>query len=201
MFRGSFVALVTPLFDSGEVDWRSLEKLVHWHIESGTNGIVAVGTTGESATLSFEEHIQVVERTVQYAQGHIPVIAGSGANSTAEAIFLTKAMSKLSVDGFYFLCQGGDGVISVSANIAPAEMAQICQLAHEGKHAQAKEIDARLGKLHTELFVEPNPVMPKWALYKMGRMASAQLRLPLVLPELNSQKLIEERLNYLGLIK
>jgi len=293
MFRGSFVALVTPLFDSGEVDWRSLEKLVHWHIESGTNGIVAVGTTGESATLSFEEHIQVVERTVQYAQGHIPVIAGSGANSTAEAIFLTKAMSKLSVDGFLsvvpyynkpqqrglvahfeaiasssdlptmlynvpsrtildmntetveilskhpnivgikdatgdltrlsevkqvvdseflffsgddesscdFLCQGGDGVISVSANIAPAEMAQICQLAHEGKHAQAKEIDARLGKLHTELFVEPNPVMPKWALYKMGRMASAQLRLPLVLPELNSQKLIEERLNYLGLIK
>ncbi|WP_371193025.1 4-hydroxy-tetrahydrodipicolinate synthase [Glaciecola sp. SC05] len=293
MFRGSYVALVTPLLASGEIDNLSLERLVQWHIEAGTHGIVAVGTTGESATLPMDEHIDVVKQIVHYAQGQIPVIAGSGANSTEEAIFLSKEMAKLSVDGFLsvvpyynkpqqrgiiahfeaiaeatdlptilynvpsrtvadmstetvaklskhpnivglkdatgdltrlaetrqavssdfinfsgddatgceFLCQGGDGVISVSANIVPTQMAQMCDAAGKQDFLGARAIEAVLSKLHTDLFIEPNPVIPKWALYKMGRLQSAMLRLPMVLPELNSQKQIEYRLLQLGLIK
>lgn len=293
MFKGSYVALVTPLLQTGEIDNVSLERLVQWHIEAGTDGIVAVGTTGESATLPMDEHIDVVKQIVRYAQGQVPIIAGSGANSTEEAIFLSKEMAKLSVDGFLsvvpyynkpqqrgiiahfeaiasatdlptilynvpsrtvadmltetvavlakhpniiglkdatgdlarlaetkqavsgdfinfsgddasgceFLCQGGDGVISVTANIVPEQMANMCKAALNADFASAREIDAELASLHQILFIEPNPVMPKWALYKMGRLKDAMLRLPMVLPELNSQKQIEQRLLQLGLIK
>lgn len=293
MFKGSYVALVTPLLASGEIDNDSLERLVQWHIDAGTHGIVAVGTTGESATLPMDEHIDVVKQIVHYAGGEIPVIAGSGANSTEEAIFLSKEMAKLSVDGFLsvvpyynkpqqrgiiahfeaiaqatdlptilynvpsrtvadmttdtvatlskhpnivglkdatgdlnrlaetqqavhgefanfsgddatgceFLCRGGQGVISVSANIVPKQMADMCSMASSGQYEQARAINQTLALLHEELFIEPNPVMPKWALYKMGRIADAMLRLPMVLPELNSQKQIEQRLLQLGLIK
>ena len=92
MFTGSYVALVTPMLENGDIDYKSLEKLVKFHVEQGTHGIVSVGTTGESATLPFDEHVNVVKETVAMASGAIPVIAGSGANSTAEAIFLTEQL-------------------------------------------------------------------------------------------------------------
>jgi 4-hydroxy-tetrahydrodipicolinate synthase len=292
MFKGSYVALVTPMFDSGEIDYASLAKLVDFHIESKTDGIVAVGTTGESATLPFKEHIKVVQFIVDCAAGRIPVIAGSGANSTDEAVFLTTQIEKLGVDGFLsvvpyynkpqqgglvahftaianasklplllynvpsrtvldmhtstvatlashdnivgikdatgdlnrlrelqealpsdflllsgddatgcaFMNNGGHGVISVSANIVPDKMSAICRHALASEFQEAKAIDDKLQGLHKALFLEPNPVLPKWALYKMNKMASPFLRLPMILPELNQQMSIEQELKELGLI-
>ena len=98
MFKGSFVALVTPMTSSGEVDWDALERLVQWHLDSGTHGIVPVGTTGESATLTPLEHKRVIEVTVDHVNGQVPVIAGTGANATAEAIELTEAAKKSGAD-------------------------------------------------------------------------------------------------------
>ena len=292
MFTGSYVALVTPMDDNGNIDYSALAKLVQFHMEQGTHGIVSVGTTGESATLPFDEHIEVVKRTIEIADGKIPVIAGSGANSTAEAIFLSEKIAPLGVDGFLsvvpyynkpqqagmvahfeaiadstdvpvllynvpgrtvadmlpetvarlaehknivglkdatgdlarlketqalvpsdfallsgddatgaeFMCAGGHGVISVTANIAPGIMAKMCDAALAGEHDTCWAYDASIEKLHSGLFIEPNPVIPKWALYKMGFMASPELRLPMVLPELNSQKHIEAILEEYGLI-
>jgi 4-hydroxy-tetrahydrodipicolinate synthase len=293
MFKGSYVALVTPMLSTGEIDTDSLQRLIEWHIDAKTDGIVAVGTTGESATLPTEEHIDVVRLIVEYAQGKIPIIAGAGANSTDEAILLSTEMAKLNIDGFLsvvpyynkpqqrgmiahfeaiasatdlpvllynvpgrtvadmhaktvavlakhpnivglkdatgdlsrltqvkqlvdkdfllfsgddatgaaFMCEGGDGVISVSANIVPEQMSQMCRHALSGDVVQAQLIDAQIAELHQRLFIEPNPVMPKWALYKMGLIKDAFLRLPMVVPELNSQKQIEETLDRLGLMK
>lgn len=292
MFTGSYVALVTPMYENGDIDYKSLEKLVQFHIDQGTHGIVSVGTTGESATLPFDEHVKVVKETVAMASGAIPVIAGTGANSTAEAIFLTEQIGKLGVDGFLsvvpyynkpqqkgivahfnavadasdlpvilynvpgrtvadmlpetvselashksivglkdatgdiarlketqplvpsdfvllsgddgssceFLCEGGHGVISVTANITPNAIAKMCEAALAQEFEKCKAIDSTINKLHTSLFIEPNPVMPKWALYKMGMMESAEMRLPMVLPELTSQKHIEELLQEYELI-
>ena len=98
VLKGSLVALVTPFHESGEVDYNSLESLVQWHIDEGTNGIVSVGTTGESATLSIEEHLEVIKKTVEYASGNIPIIAGTGANSTQEAVDLTRESQALGAD-------------------------------------------------------------------------------------------------------
>ena len=98
MLKGSFVALVTPMTSSGEVDWDALEGLIQWHLDSGTHGIVPVGTTGESATLTPLEHKRVIEVTVEHVNGQIPVIAGTGANATAEAIELTEAAKKSGAD-------------------------------------------------------------------------------------------------------
>lgn len=98
VLKGSLVALVTPFHESGEVDYDSLESLVQWHIDEGTNGIVSVGTTGESATLSIEEHLEVIKKTVEYASGKIPIIAGTGANSTQEAVDLTRESKALGAD-------------------------------------------------------------------------------------------------------
>ena len=98
VLKGSLVALVTPFHESGEVDYNSLESLVQWHIDEGTNGIVSVGTTGESATLSIEEHLEVIKKTVEYASGEIPIIAGTGANSTQEAVDLTRESQALGAD-------------------------------------------------------------------------------------------------------
>lgn len=292
MFQGSYVALVTPMLDSGEVDYASLASLVEFHIENNTHGIVAVGTTGESATIPFSEHIKVIEYVVQCTQNKIPVIAGSGANSTDEAVFLTTEIAKLGVDGFLsvvpyynkpqqaglvahfravadasdlplmlynvpsrtvldmhtttvatlakhdnivgvkdatgdfarlqemkatlpedfllfsgddatgceFLNNGGHGVISVSANIMPNQMSAMCVHAIAGRALEAKTIDDKLQSLHHKLFIEPNPVLPKWALYKMNKLKSPFLRLPMVLPELNHQISIEQELKELGLI-
>ena len=96
--QGSIVALVTPMFEDGRVDWKSLEKLVEWHIQQGTHSIVAVGTTGEASTLSMEEHTQVIKEVIRVANKRIPIIAGTGANSTHEAIELTKAAKELGAD-------------------------------------------------------------------------------------------------------
>ena len=98
VLKGSLVALVTPFHESGEVDYNTLESLVKWHIDEGTNGIVSVGTTGESATLSIEEHLEVIKKTVEYASGKIPIIAGTGANSTQEAVDLTRESQALGAD-------------------------------------------------------------------------------------------------------
>ncbi|WJG11149.1 4-hydroxy-tetrahydrodipicolinate synthase [Aliiglaciecola sp. LCG003] len=292
MFKGSFVALVTPMDEKGDIDYKGLQKLVEFHIQNGSHGLVSVGTTGESATLPFDEHIDVVKRTVEFAQNKIPVIAGSGANSTAEAIFLTEQLGQTGIAGFLsvvpyynkpqqkgmiahfnaiadaadlpvilynvpsrtvadmlpetvaelathkniigikdatgsiqrlkdtqalvsedfiilsgddasayeFLSEGGHGVISVTANIVPAQMAELCNLAAAGQYTQAREVNEQISALHEALFIEPNPVLPKWALYKMGLIESANLRLPLVLPELESKKYIEQVMRETGVL-
>lgn len=271
MFGGSIVALVTPMDERGEVDYGTLKALVDWHIAQGTDGIVAVGTTGESATLDFDEHEKVVASTVQFADGRVPVIAGTGANSTREAIELTERVGRcgvagcLSVTPYYnkptqeglfqhfkaiaessplpqllynvpgrtgvdllaetvarlaelptivgikeatgkldrlaqiqalcgldflafsgddatalpFLAVGGHGVISVTANVAPAAMAEMCKLARSGQIAAARAIDQKLRLLHERLFVEANPIPVKWALYRQRHLPHPTLRLPL----------------------
>lgn len=292
MFTGSYVAIVTPMDNSGKIDYQALQELVEFHINAGTHGIVSVGTTGESATLPFDEHINVVKKTVEYAKQKLPVIAGSGANSTAEAIFLTEQLANTGIAGYLsvvpyynkpqqrgmvahfqaiadatdlptilynvpgrtsadmlpstvaelsqhpkivglkdatgdiqrlldtqplvddsflflsgddassleFLNAGGHGVISVTANIVPDAMAQMCDLVRAGKNAEANTINERINSLHGDLFIEANPVMPKWALYKMDLLSSPQVRLPLVTPELVSKKQIEATLKTLDLI-
>ena len=292
MFTGSYVALITPMLNNGQIDYSSLKTLVEFHIQNGSHGIVSVGTTGESATLPFSEHIEVVRRTVEYAKGKIPIIAGSGANSTSEAIFLSEQMATVGVAGFLsvvpyynkpqqkgmvahfkavadatdlpvllynvpsrtvadmlpetvaelalhpkivglkdatgdldrlkttqklvpddfvllsgddstgcaFLENGGHGVISVTANIAPKQMSDMCKAAFEKNYQLAQQIDKQIEGLHTALFVEPNPVLPKWALCKMGLTNSAFLRLPLIESELASQKHIEQVMRSSGVL-
>jgi 4-hydroxy-tetrahydrodipicolinate synthase len=272
MFTGSIVALVTPMHPDGAVDWDSLRKLVEWHAQEGTDGIVAVGTTGESATLEVDEHIEVIRKIVEFAAGRLPVIAGTGANSTTEAIELTRAgkatgakaclmvtpyYNKPPQEGLYrhykavaeavdvpivlynvpgrtgcdmlpvtvkrlaqipnivglkeavgeparvrellglglpksFTLLSGDdatacdailagfhGDISVTANVAPKAMHELCAAARAGNKPQAQTLDARLQPLHKHLFVEPNPIPVKWALQQMRRIAGG-IRLPLV---------------------
>ncbi|MCV2884050.1 4-hydroxy-tetrahydrodipicolinate synthase [Aestuariibacter sp. AA17] len=292
MFKGSYVALITPMDDLGKVDYTALQKLVEFHVENGTHGIVSVGTTGESATLPFEEHINVVKKTVQFAQGNIPIIAGSGANSTEEAIFLSNKLANTGIAGFLsvvpyynkpqqrgmvahfsaiadaadlpvllynvpgrtvadmlpetvaelaehknivglkdatgdmsryketkalvpddfvllsgddatgaeFLTLGGDGVISVTANIVPKAMSDMCEAALDKRFDDVMDINGRIKQLHTTLFLESNPVMPKWALFKMGMIPCANLRLPLVTPELQSQNALEQVMREIGVI-
>jgi len=271
MISGSIVALLTPMHpDSLEVDWDALKKLVDWHIEQGTNSIVAVGTTGESATLSVAEHAQVISVVVEQAAGRIPIIAGTGANSTSEAIELTQAAADAGADacllvtpyynkptqeGLYLhyrtiaeavdidqilynvpgrtacdmlpetvlrlsaidnivgikeatgdlerareiieLCPegfavysgddatarelmllGGHGDISVTANVAPKLMSEMCAAALSGDADRAQQLDAKLEGLHSSLFVEANPIPVKWAVAELGLLANA-LRLPM----------------------
>jgi 4-hydroxy-tetrahydrodipicolinate synthase len=271
MITGSIVALVTPLHsDSLEVDWDALKKLVEWHIEQGTSSIVAVGTTGESATLDVSEHSAVIRMVVATAAGRIPVIAGTGANSTREAIVLTKAAKEAGADacllvtpyynkptqeGLYLhhraiaeavdidqilynvpgrtacdmqvetvlrlsaldniigikeatgdlqraeqlvaqcpsdfavysgddhtarelILLGGKGDISVTANVAPKLMSEMCAAALAGDAKLAGELDSQLSPLHDAMFVEANPIPVKWAVSQMGLMDNA-LRLPM----------------------
>lgn len=270
MFQGSFVALVTPMKEDASLDWEALERFVEWHIEKGSNGLVPVGTTGESATLSMSEHAEVIKRVVDQVDGRVPVIAGTGANSTSEALELTLAAQDAKADGallvtpYYnrptqeglylhykhiaertniplvlynvpsrtacdllpetvgrlaelpsvagikeatgdiqrmleikalvddsfsllsgddassgeFLESGGHGVISVTANIAPAQMAKLCELISEGRVEDARALNSVLMSLHTGLFVEPNPIPVKWAAAKMG-FGTDVLRLPM----------------------
>ncbi len=270
MFQGSMVALVTPMREEGALDWDTLRDLVEWHIEQGTRSIVAVGTTGESATLDFEEHCQVIRRVVEWANGRVPVIAGTGANATQEAIELTRCAKEAGADacllvtpyynkptqeGLYlhhkavaeavaipqflynvpgrtacdmlpqtvirlaaipniigikeatgdlsrvaairagcgddfliisgddatareFMLAGGQGVISVTSNVAPAQMQRMCEAALAGEAEKAAEIDRKLAGLHRDLFLEANPIPVKWALAEMGRIGKG-IRLPL----------------------
>ena len=271
MIRGSIVALVTPFNASGAVDYDALKRLIEFHVSAGTHGIVAVGTTGESATLTHTEDHEVIRATVDYSAGRIPVIAGAGSNSTAEACQLTDAATQAGADAIlsvapyynkppqtgllahfravaestdlpvilynvpgrtvtdiaddttlelaevsnivgikdatgnleraqYLLKQrpkgfavysgddptamelcllGGDGDISVTANVAPQLMAQMIEYAMAGKRAEAQALNEKLLGLHSKLFMEPNPIPSKWALSEMGLMR-ADCRLPLV---------------------
>tara|TARA_B110000208_G_scaffold175507_1_gene221143 strand:+ start:1548 stop:2426 length:879 start_codon:yes stop_codon:yes gene_type:complete len=271
MITGSIVALVTPLHsDSLEVDWDALKNLVEWHIEQGTNAIVAVGTTGESATLDVSEHSAVIRQVVDQAAGRIPIIAGTGANSTREAIVLTKSAKEAGADacllvtpyynkptqeGLYLhhkaiaeavaidqilynvpgrtacdmqvetvlrlsainnivgikeatgdlqraeqlvaqcpadfavysgddhtarelMLLGGKGDISVTANVAPKLMSDMCAAALAGDAAKAAELDTVLLPVHDAMFVEANPIPVKWAVSQLGLMENA-LRLPM----------------------
>ncbi|WP_457673271.1 4-hydroxy-tetrahydrodipicolinate synthase [Thiolapillus sp.] len=270
MMQGSMVALVTPMAQDGSIDLDAMYKLLDWHVEQGTSAIVSMGTTGESATLDEKEHCDVIRRTVEHVAGRIPVIAGTGANSTAEAISLTRCAADAGADacllvtpyynkptqeGLYlhhkaiaeavdipqilynvpgrtacdmlpetvarlaeidnivgikeatgdlgrlerirslagddfalysgddatgceFMLRGGNGVISVTTNVAPARMAQMCKAALAGDRETAEKIDADLAELHRELFLESNPIPVKWALAEMGRIQQG-IRLPL----------------------
>jgi 4-hydroxy-tetrahydrodipicolinate synthase len=290
MIAGSIVALITPMTPTGDVDWRALDELVEWHVTEGTHGIVAVGTTGESATLNVEEHCAVIERVVKQVRGRIPVIAGTGANSTREAIELTAAAHKLRADacllvtpyynkptqeglyqhfkavaaavaipqilynvpgrtacdmknetverladvgniigikdatgdvprgadlikrlgdrmavysgddatGLALMLAGGRGVISVSANVAPKLMAQMCDAALRGDKATATALDQRLRSLHEQLYGEANPIPVKWALHEMGKV-SAGIRLPLTPLSDSLRPVVREALRAAGI--
>lgn len=270
MIAGSMVALVTPMDAQGNLDWDSLGKLVDFHLQEGTNAIVAVGTTGESATLDVNEHIEVIRYVVDRVAGRIAVIAGTGANSTREAIELTKNAKKAGVDacllvtpyynkptqeGLYqhfraiaeavdipqilynvpgrtacdmqaatvirlssvpnivgikeatgdlqrvkdilagvdsnflvysgddataveLMLLGGKGNISVTANVAPRAMSEMCAAAIAGDAVKARAIHEQLMPLNKTLFIESNPIPVKWALHEMGLMPDG-IRLPL----------------------
>ncbi|MCL4158336.1 UNVERIFIED_CONTAM: hypothetical protein GTU68_059378, partial [Idotea baltica] len=254
------VAIVTPMFDDGRLDLDALRKLIDLHVDAGTDGIVIVGTSGESPTVDYDEHHLLIKTAVDYTNGRVPVIAGTGANSTREAIALTTKAKALGADacllvtpyynkptqeglyqhyaavaaavntpiilynvpgrtgcdlandtalrlagidnivgikdatgsiergtdlilrapkgfgiysgddatGLALMLLGGHGVISVTANVAPKMMHDMCVAARSGQVAQASGINAKLFGLHQQLFVEPNPVPVKWVLHEMG---------------------------------
>jgi len=268
--QGSMVALATPMLEDGAIDRTALADLVEWHIESGTDAIVAVGTTGESSTLTVLEHTSVITQVVQLVKGRVPVIAGTGANATAEAIELTQHAADAGVDACllvtpyynkptqeglfqhyravadavaipqilynvpgrtaldmspettarlsrlenivgikeafgsverietlldlttddFMVVTGDDGTamdsmlagchgdISVTANVVPKAMADMCRAAIAGDRASADSLNAPIADLHDVLFLESNPIPVKWALAVMGRCGPT-LRLPL----------------------
>ncbi len=271
MITGSMVAIVTPMLADGQLDLPRFKHLIDWHIAEGTDGIVVVGTTGESPTVDFDEHKQLIRIAVEHAKGRIPIIAGTGGNSTAEAIELTESAKKagatasLSVVPYYnkptqaglyqhfrkiaetvdlpmilynvpvrtvtdlqnetvlrlaalpgiigikdatanmergsdlikraprnfaiysgedagalaLILLGGHGVISVTANVAPRLMHEMCAAALVGDVKKARELNLRLLGLHQKLFIETNPAPVKWAMTQMG-LIEPGLRLPLV---------------------
>ena len=273
--KGSIVALVTPMESDGSIAWQSLFDLIDWHVESGTSGLVLVGTTGESATIDVAEHVQIIEQSSRHAKERIPIIAGTGANSTKEAIYLTSAAKKVGADAvllvtpYYnkptqsgliahyleiankveipqilynvpsrtgcdllpeavfklsthknivglkeatgdlgrldilkeglneqiadesfllysgddptsaeFILNGGSGTISVTANVVPGLISEICTLALLGDRENAILLNSRLEKLNELLFIESNPIPVKWILNRLGRVPEG-LRLPL----------------------
>ena len=273
--KGSIVALVTPMELDGSIAWQSLFNLIDWHVESGTSGLVLVGTTGESATIDVAEHVQIIEQSSRHAKDRIPIIAGTGANSTKEAIYLTSAAKKVGADAvllvtpYYnkptqsgliahyleianeveipqilynvpsrtgcdllpetvfklsthkniiglkeatgdlarldilkeglneqiadesfllysgddptsteFILNGGSGTISVTANVVPGLISEICTLALLGDREKAILLNSRLEKLNALLFIESNPIPVKWILNRLGRVPEG-LRLPL----------------------
>lgn len=270
MLKGSLVALVTP-FDQGDrVDFASLKRLIDFHVAEGSNGLVIAGTTGESATLATGEHVELIARAVEIAAGRLPILAGTGSNSTAQTIELSVAVGSADIDGYLvvvpyynkptqegmfrhfsaiadavekpimlynvpgrtvadllpetvaklarhdnifaikeatgdlgrlrdiqalvddnfglfsgddftamsFIEQGGHGVVTVSGNVVPGRMAELCRLAAAGRHDEAKTIDDSLQPLNAALFAESNPIPVKWAVNKMG-LIPANIRLPL----------------------
>jgi 4-hydroxy-tetrahydrodipicolinate synthase len=292
MFQGSMVALVTPMREGGDIDEGSLQRLIDFHVENGSDALIAVGTTGESATLNEEEHCHLIRRTVEMVAGRIPVIAGTGANSTREAIDLTRCAHEAGVaacllvtpyynkptqEGLYqhhkavadavpvpqilynvpgrtavdmlpetverlaaidnivgikeatgdmdraraildrcgdrlelysgddasameLILLGGRGNISVTANVAPAAMHELCAAALAGDRESAAAINARMDVLHSTLFVESNPIPVKWALYEMG-LIPAGIRLPLTLLASEYHETIRQALRQAGVIE
>lgn len=288
-FSGSIVALVTPMQEDGGVDYQALENLVEFHIDNGTQAIVSVGTTGESATLSHQEDSKVTRKVVQYANNRIPVIAGTGSNSTREAISLTAeaknagAQACLVVAPYYnrppqegmyqhfkaiadavdipiilynvpkrtssdiqtqtvirlskinniigikdatsdlsrvlpmkeacpddfvllsgedtsfceYMEKGGDGVISVAANVAPAQLQNVCRSALAGDFEAARKQNQALESLYNALSCETNPIPVKWALHEMGLIGQG-IRLPLIaLPE-DKRSIVRQAVAELG---
>jgi len=290
--RGSIVALVTPMHEDGGVDYATLRKLVDWHVAEGTDCIGVVGTTGESPTVDVEEHCEVIRVAVEHAAGRVPVMAGCGANSTAEAIALARfarqvgADSQLQVVPYYnkpgqeglyrhfkaiaeatgelpvvlynvpgrsvadmqhdtvlrlaqvpgiagikeatgnleraqwlirdlpagfavysgddatavalMLC-GGAGNVSVTANVAPRLMHELCEAALAGDAARAMQVQLRLLPVHRHLFVEANPIPVKWAMARLG-LCGGTLRLPLTELEAGNQPKVEAALREAGLL-
>jgi 4-hydroxy-tetrahydrodipicolinate synthase len=276
MFRGSIAALVTPMNDDGSIDFKGFLNLLEFHINNSSDGVVLVGTTGEAPTIDFDEHIKLIQEGVRFINGRIPVIAGTGANSTKEAIYLTAKAKELGADacllvtpyynrpnqeGLYqhykaindavsipqilynvpcrtgcdlendtvirlsklenivgikdatgdltrvdffkkntdsnfnlisgddktfceFIAKGGHGVISVTANIVPNKISNICKDLLDGKIVEAKAKNDTLKELHELMFIEPNPIPVKWALNHLN-LINSMIRLPLV--ELNAQ--------------
>ena len=270
MITGSLVAIVTPMHEDGRLDLARFRQLIDWHVSEGTDGIVVVGTTGESPTVNFDEHKELIKIAVQHSKGRIPIIAGTGGNSTAEAIELTASAKQtgatacLSVVPYYnkptqeglyrhfskiaetvdlpmilynvpgrtvadmqtdtvlrlaqvpgiigikeatanierntdlirraprnfaiysgddatcvaLILMGGHGVISVTANVAPKAMHQMCAAALVGDVKKARELNFRLFPLHQKLFVEANPIPVKWAMAEMG-LIEGGMRLPM----------------------
>ena len=271
MLQGSLVAIVTPMLDDGRLDIPSLNALIDFHINQGTDGIVIVGTTGESPTVDFDEHCLLIKTAVDQVKGRVPVIAGTGANSTREAIELTQKAKELGVDAcllvapYYnkptqeglfqhfmaianavdipqilynvpgrtgcditndttlrlaahkniigikdatggiergtdlilrapkefavlsgddatamsLMLLGGKGVITVTGNVAPKLMHEMCVAATAGDAIKAREINAKLFQLHQKLFIEANPMPVKWVLAQMG-LIKMGIRLPMV---------------------
>lgn len=290
MFKGSTVAIVTP-FRNGKVDEKALGDLIEWHVASGTNAIVPCGTTGESATLEYEEHYRVIEITIEVVNKRLPVIAGTGANATDETIMMTKKASDLGADaallvspyynkptqeGLYrhykavaeavdipiilynvpgrtavnilpatvarlaqirnivaikeatgdmkqvsevirlcedrlavisgddfttlpLLALGGKGVISVSANVAPREVSDMCRLWAEGKYDEARVMHYRLEPLNQAMFIETNPIPAKTALAMMGKIKE-DFRLPLCEMSAANREKLAKTLGDFGLI-
>lgn len=290
--QGSIVAIVTPMFEDGGVDWKSLEKLVEWHIQQGTHSIVAVGTTGEASTLSMEEHIKVIQEVIRVANKRIPIIAGTGANSTREAIELTQAAKDVGADaallvtpyynkptqeGLYqhykaiaeaveipqilynvpgrtgvdmqnetvirladvknivgikdatgdiprgkalinglngkiavysgddataweLILLGAKGNISVTANVAPKQMSEVCEAALAGEQAKAQDLNQQIANLHNILFCESNPIPVKWALHEM-ELIETGIRLPLTPLAEQYRTPLREALTTAGVIK
>jgi len=270
VFKGSLVALVTPFDGNNRVDYASLKRLIDFHVEQGSDGLVVAGTTGEAATLTRSEHIELIARTVEIADGRLPVIAGTGSNSTAQTIELSQAVADTGIDAYLlvvpyynkpvqegliqhftavadcvdkpvmlynvpgrtvvdmlpetiarlaghenifgikeatgdidrlkaiqalvgddfrffsgddftllqFIEQGGHGVVTVSGNVAAAQVAKLCRLAAAGKASEAAALDATLQPLNNLLFIESNPIPVKWAVSEMGLMQD-HIRLPL----------------------
>jgi len=270
VFQGSLVALVTPFDADNRVDYGSLKRLIDFHVAEGSDGLVIAGTTGESPTLTHAEHVELIHRAAELADGRLPVIAGVGSNSTAQSVELARAVAvpglaaymavvpyynKPTQEGLFrhfsaiadaadkplllynvpgrtvadmlpetiarlaghgnifgvkeatgdlrrlaeiqelvpddfrlysgddftslpFVEQGGHGVVTVSGNVAPRRVAEMCRLAMSGKAAEAKAIDDSLQPLNRALFVESNPIPVKWAVSEMG-LISPMIRLPL----------------------
>jgi 4-hydroxy-tetrahydrodipicolinate synthase len=288
---GSIVALVTPMHDDGSVDFGALRQLIDWHIAEGTNCIGVVGTTGESPTVTIEENCEIIRVAVEHAKGRVPVMAGAGANNTAEAIEMTRFAAKVGADctlqvvpyynkptqeGIYrhfkaiaeavdlpvvlynvpgrtvadmqhetvlrlaqvpgivgikeatgnidraawlisqaptgfsiysgddptaiaLMLLGGHGNVSVTANVAPRAMSDLCKAAMAGDAARARELHMKLLPLHKHLFAEANPIPVKWALARMGRIKPA-LRLPLVELSSSHHAAVEQALRAAGVL-
>ena len=290
MITGSLVAIVTPMLEDGRLDLARFRKLIDWHIAEGTDGIVVVGTTGESPTVNFDEHKELIRIAVEHSKGRIPIIAGTGANSTAEAIELSASAKKngatasLSVVPYYnkptqegmyqhfrkiaetvdlpmivynvpvrtvadlqndtvlrlaqvpgiigikdataniergtdlikraprnfaiysgedagalaLILMGGHGVISVTANVAPRMMHEMCAAALVGDVKTARELNLRLIGLHQKLFIETSPAPVKWAMVQMG-LIEPGLRLPMVPLTERSYDAVREAMNEAGI--
>jgi 4-hydroxy-tetrahydrodipicolinate synthase len=288
---GSTVALVTPMGDDGSIDYAALRRLIDWHIDEGTDCVCVVGTTGESPTVSVEEHCEIIRVAVGHARGRVPVMAGTGANSTSEAIELSRFAKQVGADcalsvvpyynkpsqeGLYrhfraiaeavdlpmllynvpgrtvadllpetvlrlaevpgivgikeasgdieraawlvkhapkgfsiysgddgtaiaLMLLGGHGNVSVTANVAPRLMHELCVAAMRGDARAASEIHLRLLPLHQNLFCEPSPAPTKWALARLGRCGAA-LRLPIVPLSAAGEARVEQSLRDSGLL-